>query len=215
MSMPIPAPPVRTAPLALGIDLGVSPAVALVDGHGCVAGPILLPDPGDVQVRVARLWGLLGDLIQHHRHKGLRVVATEKPWTKEGDRRRRAGMNQMLLQGVVRAACIHWDLEFREVAPQTVKASFVGSGRAGKEAVQAAVRQRYGIDVRSLTRNTAMLEHLADCVAIAHCALVRYSTEQALAGQGVLAVGRGRRRRAAQAPNLRPRRAAGARGGAR
>ena len=67
--------------------------------------------------------------------------------------------------------------------------TLAGHGRADKERVGRAVVSRYGVGVGTS-------EHMRDAVAIAHTALVRLETERKLAAQGVLAVGKGKGKRA-------------------
>ena len=175
---------------SLGIDLGTDAALACVElaaGRYRLLANVAIPSAGKLDVRLERLDAMLEVWLADHRPD---VVATEQTFiAATGDQRRNAAKSQIGLQTVVRLACRRHGVRYEPLAANTIKLCVAGHGRADKERVGRAVVSRYGVGVGTS-------EHMRDAVAIAHTALVRLETERKLAAQGVLAVGKGKGKRA-------------------
>ncbi len=150
----------------LGLDPGsLHTGFGLVEKHGSAltlieAGRISLPKDLAVPVRLARLLGEMGGLVERCRPD---LAVLETPFH---------GMNSRSLivlaeaRGVLLAGLAGRGIEIREYSPAEVKSAVTGNGRADKEQVARMVRLLLRVEK---TKGEGWPPDATDALALAIC----------------------------------------------
>ncbi len=153
--------PERRKMIIMGIDPGhvrVGYGVIEKEGNKFIhreSGLIPLPEKSGIGSQLSSLEKELTRLVKKYRPS---IVGLEKLFVSKNVK---TAMNVAEARGVIRKVIFESGIDFTELAPQTIKLSVTGSGRADKKAVSKMV----GLLLHMKTRH--LIDDVTDALAIA------------------------------------------------